>query len=105
MNSAKDPSARDIWSWDWITPMPFKNPVTGLTELRPWLATGETITDFEVTVTKGDVLLDGTDETDGIVMAWIKGGTQGTTSWVTCHIVTSEDREDDRTHIIDIRER
>ena len=75
------------WSWSEIAP--------GNT--RAWLDEGETITAFEVTVT-GQVVTDGTTETAGVVRAWVKaapGAVEGAAS-VTCHIVTSEGREDDR---------
>lgn len=87
---AKDPSARLDWAWDWTD----------------WLADGETITDKTVTVTRGDVALDGSPgEAGGVVTVWITGGTAGTTCWVTCHITTSAGRQDDRTHIISVTER
>lgn len=31
------------------------------------------------------------------VTAWVSGGTHGTLATITCHIVTSQGREDDRT--------
>lgn len=85
----KDPDARLDYAWDWTA----------------WLEDGETIESHTVTVASGDVTLDGETEAAGVVTVWISDGTLGTTSRVTCHIVTSEDREDDRTRIISIRER
>lgn len=89
MSTIKDPNARLDYAWDWSA----------------WLDDGETITSHTVTVASGDVTLDGDDEDAGIVTAWVEGGTVGTTSRLTCHIVTSEAREDDRTRSITIRER
>jgi hypothetical protein len=87
-SNTKDPDSRLDFAWDWTA----------------WLEDGETITDHTVTVVSGDVTIDGaTDETGGVVTAWLEGGTMR--SVVTCHIVTSEGREDDRSRTITIRER
>lgn len=88
--SIKDPTARLDFAWDWSA----------------WLADGETIDSQTVTVISGDVTIDGPATEDaGIVTVWVEGGTVGTTSRLTCHIVTSDDREDDRSRTITIRER
>jgi hypothetical protein len=95
-SNVKDPNARLDYVWDW------KSPPAG--QDRGWLEDGETITEHTVTVESGDVEIDGTpQEVDGVVTAWLQGGT--TRSVVTCHIVTSEGREDDRSRTITIRER
>lgn len=85
----KDPEARLDYTWDWTA----------------WLETGETITAHTVAVTKGDVTLDGDTEAAGVVTAWVTGGTAATIAWVTCHITTSDDREDERTLHLSIRDR
>lgn len=103
--TTKDPSARLDFAWDW------KNPAPG--ETRGWLDEGETITDHEVTVISGGVTdvqpngvdIDGTDENAGVVTAWVIGGVAGTAARLTCHVITSDGREDDRTRTISIRER
>lgn len=87
-SNTKDPDARLDYAWDWSA----------------WLEDGETITSHTVTVESGDVVIDGTpQEAAGVVTAWLEAGT--TRSVVTCHIVTSEGREDDRSRTITIRER
>ena len=69
-----------------------------------WLSDGETISDSEVTVETGLTKNSDTDN-DNTVTVWLSGGTAGEDYNVTCHIVTSEGREDDRTMIIKCRER
>lgn len=101
MNKIKDPNARLDYAFDWKTPA--KDPETG--EYRSWLASGETISSRVVSVTKGDVVLDGDTESAGIVTVWVKQGTPGTTAWVTCHITTSAGRQDDRSIVISVTER
>lgn len=75
-----DPDARLDYSWDWSA----------------WLAEGETITEAVVTAPTG-LTVSASTITGGTVSVWIEGGTEGTTYRVPCHIVTSQDREDDRT--------
>lgn len=89
-NVTKDPAARLDYAWDWTD----------------WLEPAETITTPTVTVTKGDVTIDGSPaNVAGVVTVWVKDGTAGTTAWVTCHITTSAQRQDDRTFVISITER
>lgn len=95
--TTKDPDARLDYAWDWSA----------------WLVESETIIDHDVTAVSGGmtvdepdgVAIDGTDEDDGIVTAWVSGGITGTSARLTCHVVTSDGREDDRTRTITIRER
>lgn len=70
-----------------------------------WLADGETITDHEVVVTSGNVVIGTTGVIGGLVHAWISGGTKGTQSAVRYRITTSALRTDDRTIILSVRER
>lgn len=42
---------------------------------------------------------------DNTVVAWISGGTAGTTYRVTCRIVTAGGRTDDRSIFIKVKER
>lgn len=69
-----------------------------------WLDTGETITANTVTVetglTKGDVTT-----SDNTITVWLSGGTAGEDYDVTCHITTSDTRQDDRTMTIKCRQR
>lgn len=86
----KDPDAVLDWKFDWSR----------------WLATSETITSHTVTSTAGltvDSSLVTDDDTS--VTAWLSGGTAGTRYAVTCHIVTSAGRADDRTIYVYVRER
>ena len=86
----KDPDAVLDWKFDWSR----------------WLAAGETITSHTVTPTAGltvDSSLVTDDDTS--VTAWLSGGTAGTRYTVTCHIVTSAGRADDRTIYVYVRER
>jgi hypothetical protein len=87
----KDPDARLDYSFDWTT--------------EGWLDEGEAIVSYTFEVAQGDVEVDADSELDGVVTAWLVGGTPGVKSKVTCHIVTDVGREDDRTMSITIKER
>lgn len=76
-----DPQARLDYTWDWSS----------------WLAAGETITTATVAPVDG-LTISGASTAAGKVSVWISGGTTGQHYRVTCHIVTSAGREDDRTH-------
>jgi hypothetical protein len=84
----KDPNGRLDYAFDWSA----------------WLEDGETITSTSFTVPLGDVEVDADAEADGVVTVWLVGGTVGKAK-VTCHIVTSVGREDDRTMSITVKER
>jgi hypothetical protein len=65
-----------------------------------WLASGETISSFTITVPTG--LTEGTGATAssqaaGKVTIWLSSGTDGTEYAVECKIVTSSGRTDERT--------
>ena len=60
-----------------------------------WLQPGETVTSYTVTATDG-VTVVSTAEADGVVTIWLSGGTLNATVRVTCHVVTSAGRVDDR---------
>lgn len=83
----KDPDAVLDFSFDWAT---------------NWLEPAETIVDF--TVTTG-LTVDSSAEFDGVVTVWLSGGTAGENYPLTCRIVTSAGRTDDRTMTIRVRER
>ena len=103
-NPLKDPSAVLDYAFDW----------TG------WLAAGETITSHTVTVPTG-LTLDSSMVSDfviaaevpedevtipnSLVIAWISGGTAGTTYRVECLITTSAGRTDERSLWITVQER
>lgn len=85
----KDPDAVLDYGWDWAA----------------WLASGDTIASYTLTVTSGGTVTIDSDSDDGTsVVAFISGGTTGR-SVVTCHIVTTAGREDDRSIILDVRDR
>lgn len=69
-----------------------------------WLATGETISTKTVTVTTG-ITLDSSSITDSStsVTVWLSGGTDKENYEVTCKIVTSSSRTDERVMTIAAR--
>jgi hypothetical protein len=70
-----------------------------------WLEEGDTITDTTVTAEAG-VTVVGTPVVDGgKVVPYISGGTVGESYDVTCHIVTADGREDDRSITLVVKER
>jgi hypothetical protein len=93
----KDPDAVLDFRWDW-------RALTNGTGSSDWLADGETISSYTVTVPSG-ITLDSDSEADGAVTAWLSGGVAGEDYDVTCSIVTSAGREDDRTITIRVKER
>ena len=95
----KDPDAVLDYRWDW-------KALTNGTGSSDWLASGETISSFTIAavtgITKGS---DSKTDTNTSVTAWYSGGTDLQDYSPTCHIVTSDGREDDRTITIKVRER
>ena len=92
----KDAHADLDWVFDW-------NDTSS-----PWLATGETISSFTVTVDTGLTVGTGTkasSQSAGKVTVWLSGGTAGTTYNVACRIVTSASRTDERTIKIRVLQR
>lgn len=84
-----DPNARLDYTFDW----------------SDRLDEAETIINYVLEVVTGDITVDTDSEAAGVVTAWLEGGTNGTRAKVTCHIVTSVGREDDRTMTLSIRQR
>jgi hypothetical protein len=87
-----DPNARLDYYVDWSA----------------WLADGETITDATWTVTgytdtAPDIATDITSTTQPGV--WVEDATLGDKLSLTCHIVTTDGREDDRTHHLIVAQR
>lgn len=76
----KDPQAVLDYQWDWSA----------------WLATSETISTYDVTVSSG-ITLNSDSASTTAVTAWIQGGTDGTKYTATCQIVTNQGRTDERT--------
>ena len=86
----KDPEAVLDYAFDWTA----------------WLETGETISSYVLTSTSG-ITIDQTksNQASGIVTAWLEDGTDQHNYDITCHIITSLDREDERTIVIEVRQR
>lgn len=91
----KDPSAVLDWAYNW-------NDSSG--GKIPWLATGETITNFVITADSG-ITVDSSTESGGKVTVWLSGGTAGQNYKVACLITTSAGRKDERTIWIKVVER
>lgn len=73
-------------------------------DMSLWLETGETILTGEVVVEEGDVVIDSVIVGPVSVVAWLSGGTLGTTAELRCRVETTEGRIDDRSMTILIRE-
>ena len=71
-----------------------------------WLGAEEIITDHTVTAEAG-LTVDSSElvSTSTAVVAWLSGGSVGVSYKVTCHIVTNQGREDDRTITIMVQSR
>lgn len=91
MKRKHDPDAKLDYSVDW----------------SDWLAAGETIVSAAWTVpdglTQGDPYA--ASATGTVATVWISGGTAGTEYVITCHVVTSAGREDDRSITLSCEER
>lgn len=88
---SKDTSAKLDYKFDW-------KASTNGSGASDWLEAGETITSHTVTAATG-LTVDSSALTDSAtsVTVWLSGGTVNTYYDVVCHIVTSANREDDRT--------
>lgn len=85
----KDPDATLDYPFDW----------------EEWLAlVSDSIASQEIIVETG-ITCDSSEISGDIVIAWISGGTAGTTYRVTCRIVTDGGRTDDRSIFIKVKER
>ena len=95
----KDPEAVLDYKFDWAAS-------TNGTGDSDWLADGETISSKTVTATTG-LTVDSSSITDTntSVTVWLSGGTADTNYTVTCQIVTSASRTDERSITIQCRER
>jgi hypothetical protein len=82
-----DPESNLDWSFNW----------------SDWLDAGETITTKTITVTEGSATVSTATETNGIVTAFVSVPVASATTGrvkITCHIVTSSARTDDRSIIL-----
>ena len=93
----KDPDAKLDYPFDW------RAKTNGHGE-SDWLDPDETIVSYEITVDVGITLVS-SSESNGAVVAWISGGTVGTTYRVECLITTSAGRKDERSLWITVQER
>lgn len=86
----KDPNARLDYGEDWTD----------------WLTGAEVVVDHTVEVT-GAAVVEASSIVDAgrQVVAWISGGDVGETCVVTMHIVTDQEREDDRSFSLVIKQR
>lgn len=85
----KDPDAVLDYIFDWSA---------WLAEITDTIATNSIIVETGITCDSDSIV-------DDTVVAWISGGTAGTTYRVTCRIVTAGGRTDDRSIFIKIAER
>lgn len=70
-----------------------------------WLDDGETIASHDIEVETGDVVLDSDSVVGAKTVAWVSGGTTGTSATVRHRVTTSAGRVDDRTITLSVRER
>lgn len=84
----KDPSAVRDYTGNW----------------RLWLAPGDSIVSSTVVAETG-LTVDSESNTADTTTVWLSGGTLGSQYLVTTHVVTAGGREDDRSILIDIKER
>ena len=95
----KDPNAVLDYKFDWAT-------ATNGNGFTDYLETGETIASHTITAETGLTLdSDAAADTDTSVIAWVSGGTAGTTYTLACRIVTSLGRTDERTIDIKVEQR
>jgi hypothetical protein len=87
-NYLHDPNAKLDYGFDWSS----------------WLASGETILTSTWTVESGLTKVSDNNSTTATTI-WVKGGTAGESYIITNHITTSAGREDDRSHVIKVKDR
>lgn len=76
----KDPDAVLDYTFDW----------------SDWLE-GVSDSISTASVTASGATVESSSHANGLVTAWVSGGTDGTTASVTCRIVTADGRTEDRT--------
>lgn len=88
----KDPQAKLDYGFDW----------------SEWLEVGETITTSTWSITLApDAVLTVSSSThdDTTTTIWAQAGTVNNDYKITNHVISSAGREDDRTHLLKVRER
>lgn len=101
MTQRLDPDADLDFAFDWRA---LTHGVPNATS--DWLAADEAILSHAITITPASgATLGAHSEEDGKVTFWLSGGVAGTRLSVTCHIETDQGRKDDRTRVIDVKER
>lgn len=102
----KDPDARLDYKFDW---KPLTNGTPG--GVSDWLRNTETISSFTLSVSPtgavGNLAVDASSLTDSntSVTAWLTDGVVDVRYAITCHIITSDGREDDRTIYVPVASR
>jgi hypothetical protein len=97
----KDPDAVLDYVFDWA---PNTNGTPdGTTD---WLSSGETISTKTITATTGITVDSSTiTDTNTSVTVWLSGGAAGQNYTVSCEIVTSANRTDERSIVVQVVER
>ena len=85
----KDPDAVLDYAMDWST----------------WLATGENLSTYLVTVDSSLITISTHSISSPIVTAWLSGGNVGQTYTVSIKVVTSGSRTDERSFKVKIKQR
>mgnify|MGYP001013562374 CR=1 FL=1 len=86
----KDPGAKLPYTWDWTV----------------WLANMGSASIDDATITATGLTVHGVAQINGgLVSQVISGGTAGTSYPVTCRVQTNDGLIDDRTIVIDVKER
>lgn len=95
----KDPDAVLDYKFDWAS-------LTNGNGESDWLSSSETIISIEVTSDSG-IIIDSSALSDSntSIVVWLSGGTAKESYSVSCEIVTSQDRTDERSIFIYVRER
>jgi len=94
----KDPDAVKDYKFDW------KGQTNGLGN-SDYLVSGETISSYTIIPETGITVDSGSaTDTNTSVTVWLSGGTAGVSYDVTCRIVTSAGRTEDRSITIQVQE-
>lgn len=95
----KDPGAVLDYGWDLRA---LSHEQEGA--VSDWLESDETVSSFTVTADAG-LTVDSSSETDGLIMAWLSGGTASQKYEVSCEFTTSKGRTDVRRVTVEVIER